>query len=240
MHIVLVVMMYYILPYLTVVVFLGGLIYNIISWLRTPAPSTELSVYPKPSGAMVAPSLAIDEIIFPRMFSRRILWVFGVMLHLSLLGIAVGHIRIFGEPQFVWNILRLNEQGVDTFAYIVGGTVGIAFLVALLVLLARRFFGIMKRVSIPIDYLVLILLIAVAISGDYMRFFMHLDMSEVQTYFASLVRFNPIITPTILEPAFVVHNVITQSLLIYIPFSKIVHMVGSFVTNYLVKRRDKK
>jgi len=239
MHIVLQVILYYILPYTTVVVFFGGIIYKIISWMRTPKPTAALTIYPTREGAKMASSMTADQIVFPSLFSRKILWVFGVMLHLALLGIVVGHVRIFGEPQFFWNLIRLDADGVDLFAYIIGGAVGIAFLISLIVLLVRRFYGTMKKVSVPIDFLFLILLIAIAISGDVMRFFMHIDMAEIQTFFASLVRFSPDITSTVQQSAFIVHNVLTEVLIMYIPFSKLVHIIGSFITNYIVKREDK-
>ncbi|MFX0066156.1 MAG: respiratory nitrate reductase subunit gamma [Candidatus Hermodarchaeota archaeon] len=227
---------FYILPYITVTIFFGGILYNIISWLRTPAPSTVLTLYPKPSEVMVGPAMALDETIFPSLFSNKILWIFGVLLHLSLLAIAFGHVRLFGEPELIWSLMNLNEQGVETFALIAGGGFGIIFMVALLVLLARRLSGIMKTVSIPMDYLLLILLIAIAISGNFMRFAMHLNVAELQVYFSSLLVFNPTLTPTVLEPAFIIHYLITQALFIYLPFSKLVHVIGSLVTNYLVKR----
>lgn len=240
MHIALQIIIYYIIPYTTVVVFFGGIIYKIVSWMRTPKPSAALTLYPKPEGVKKGAVFAADQIVFPSLFKQKVLWVFGVMLHLALLGIVVGHVRIFGEPQFFWDFVRLNEQGVDLFAYIIGGAVGIAFLISLIVLLIRRFFGTMKKITVPIDILFLLLLIAIALTGDYMRFFMHIDMAEIQTYFASLVRFSPVITPTIQQPTYIIHNILTEVLIMYIPFSKLVHIIGSFVTNYLVKRDEKK
>ena len=236
MHIVLQVILYYIFPYTTVAVFFGGIIYKIVSWVRTPKPSAALTLYPKEGGARYA----ADQVVFPSLFKHKVLWIFGVMLHLALLGIVVGHVRIFGEPQFFWDLLGLQEEGVDLLAYIIGGAVGIAFLISLIVLLVRRYFGTIRQVTVPIDILFLLLLIAIAITGDYMRFFMHIDMAEIQTYFASLVRFSPQITATIQQPTYIVHNVLTQVLIMYIPFSKLVHILGSFITNFLVKRDEKK
>ena len=240
MHIALQIILYYIFPYTTVVVFFGGIIYKIVSWMRTPKPTAALTLYPKPDGVKRGAAMTADQIVFPSLFKQKVLWIFGVMLHLALLGIVVGHVRIFGEPQFFWDFVRLNEHGVHLFAYIIGGAVGIAFLISLIVLLVRRFYGTMRKVTVPIDILFLLLLIAIALTGDYMRFFMDINMVEIQTYFASLFRFSPIITTTIQIPTYIIHNVLTQVLIMYIPFSKLVHIIGSFITNYIVKREDKK
>ncbi|MFX0090750.1 MAG: respiratory nitrate reductase subunit gamma [Candidatus Hodarchaeota archaeon] len=225
-----------ILPYITVIIFFGGLIYKLISWLRTPRPDTVLTIYPKPNDAMIGPTLALDETIFPRLFSNKILWIFAILLHGALVVLLFGHVRLFGEPSVVWGLMGLDEQGVNAFAAIMGGAVGIIFMIAILGLLIRRFSGTVRTVSVPMDYLFLLLLLGIALSGNFMRFVMHLSVPELQTYFSSLVIIQPTLTPTVYEPAFIIHYLFAQILLIYLPFSKLIHVIGSIFTNYLVKR----
>ncbi|MCK5409913.1 MAG: respiratory nitrate reductase subunit gamma [Candidatus Heimdallarchaeota archaeon] len=241
MNVIIEYIMYYILPYITLIVFIGGLTYRIISWIRTPAPNSALEIYPKlDKGPKLETAYALDQTVFPSLFSNKKLAIFSIGLHLSIVALFFGHIRIFGEPQFVWNILGLDDNGVDLFAYIMGGTFGIIFLISLLFLLGRRFFGIVKKISVPIDYILLIFLILIAVSGDYMRFFDHINVVEIQTYFSSLVVFNPTLTPALNQWSFILHNLLVQAFLIYVPFSKVVHVIGSFITNRRVKRGDKK
>ena len=110
------------------------------------------------------------------------------------------------------------------------------FLVALLMLTSRRITGIMRRISVPEDYLILGLLISIALTGLYMRLALQLDVSGLRDYMSSLVLVHPLLNAEVLQPAFAIHFSLVQAFLIFFPFSKLVHVVGSFMTNYWVKR----
>jgi nitrate reductase gamma subunit len=181
--------------------------------------------------------MVLEETIFPRLrYSSKILWVFSILLHLTVAMLFVGHIRLFYDPLWFWALLNLDEAGVQAFASLMGGISGTIFMIALLGLFIRRLRGPVKEVSVPIDYITLLVLLAIGITGDYMRFVMHIDLASLQTYFASLVALQPVLTPTLFEPAFILHYTIVQGFLIYFPFSKLVHVIGSVITNFLAKR----
>jgi nitrate reductase gamma subunit len=105
-------------------------------------------------------------------------------------------------------------------------------------LTSRRITGIMRRISVPEDYLILGLLISIALTGLYMRLALQLDVSGLRDYMTSLVLIHPLLNAEVLEPAFAIHFSLVQAFLVFFPFSKLVHVVGSFMTNYWVKSRS--
>ena len=223
-----------ILPYFTLLAFFGGLIYRIILWFRTPKPKAALGLFPKPR--VVALDMTLDETVFPRMApSNKVLWVSALILHASLVFLFVGHVRLFFEPTLIWTIMGFNDSQIELFAFLGGGTVGILFTIGLLILLARRGTKIMRKITVLEDLVLLGFLITIAITGNLMRFAMHMNVAELQTYFSSLVFLRPTLTPAVLEPIFVIHYLIVMAFLIYFPHSKLIHVIGSIFSNIAVK-----
>jgi nitrate reductase gamma subunit len=152
------------------------------------------------------------------------------------LAIIIGHLRLYQEPTWLWSLLKLDSAGVESFALYAGGVAGIVFTAAILGLLFRRFNGIIKTISVPEDYIILALLLSIGVSGLYMRFFAGLSVPQLQQYITGLLAFRITLTPSVLNPFFVIHYLIVQSFLIYFPFSKLAHIAGSFITNYIIRR----
>ncbi|MFW9997671.1 MAG: respiratory nitrate reductase subunit gamma [Candidatus Odinarchaeota archaeon] len=219
-----------VLPYLAVLIFFAGLAYRVLKWQRIPAPNVPLAFYPPPKSTAV--SLALDETVFPRLMKNKILWLFGFLLHLVLVLLIIGHARLFYE---YLDLLGLDAETAATFALLSGGTSGVLFLIAVLGLLLRRMSIMLRKISVPEDFFLLLLLLAIGITGDYMRFATHLDVTELQSYFVSLVFLNPTLPSAVYEPGFILHYALAMLLLIYFPFSKLVHLIGSVFTNILVK-----
>ena len=80
----------------------------------------------------------------------------------------------------------------------------------------------------PSDYLLLLLLLAIAVSGNYMRFLMHIELEPYQAFFSNLfgLRFGAPVE----NGMFILHFLLVQVLLIYFPFSKLVHVIGGVLT----------
>jgi nitrate reductase gamma subunit len=84
--------------------------------------------------------------------------------------------------------------------------------------------------------LLLLLLLAVVLMGDHLRFFAHIPTSAYQEYIRSLYAFQPHFPPELAAAGnakfgFVIHILFANLLLIYLPFSKLVHFMGAFFTN---------
>jgi len=71
------------------------------------------------------------------------------------------------------------------------------------------------------------------LTGNAMRFLGHLDLAETRQYFVSLVLLQPRVPA---DGWFLAHFFLVQMLLIYMPFSKILHFGGVFFTQAAIKR----
>jgi nitrate reductase gamma subunit len=73
-----------------------------------------------------------------------------------------------------------------------------------------------------------------------MRFVGHVDASEYRAYVGSLLAFKPSFTAVLADSstktALVFHILFANLLLIYFPFSKLVHVIATFPAN-LARRR---
>jgi len=102
-------------------------------------------------------------------------------------------------------------------------------------LLARRLVvDRVREISRVADFLALLLVIAIVATGNAMRFGAHFDLEQTRAWAASLLTFSPVVPS---EGMFLPHLLLALLLLMYIPFSKILHFGGIFFTQSLVKRR---
>ncbi len=79
-----------------------------------------------------------------------------------------------------------------------------------------------RRLSDPSDYADLLLLLAVVASGLLMRgMAADIDLAEVRAYLYGLATFHPLARPW--HPLLLAHFTLVNGLLLYSPFSKLVH-----------------
>ena len=222
-----------VLPPITVLVFLGGLAYRLLEWRKLAMP--KITLYPAPEpGADNFWSVLKATFFSPGLFKAdRFLWAGAWVFHAALVLILVGHIRVGTDFPALWAALGINT---DTMSATVGTTAGIIILLATLLLTYRRF-GIQRvqEITQTGDYLALILLLAVILSGNAMRFQGHFDLNLTREYFAGLIRFQALTPP--LNGWFLAHYLLGQALFIYLPFSKLLHLGGIFFTQTALQRR---
>jgi nitrate reductase gamma subunit len=151
--------------------------------------------------------------------------------------ILIGHLRIFAWlPDNILMALGMSPEGIDTMSSVSGGTAGIVILAALLFLLGRRIVVLrVKQISSGDDYFALILLLMVVITGDVMRFISHFDPEITREYFHALFTFSSFTVPD--NGWFIAHFFLVQLLIIYMPFSKILHFGGIFFSEALIYQR---
>jgi nitrate reductase gamma subunit len=85
-----------------------------------------------------------------------------------------------------------------------------------------------RYISLPADYFPLFLIIGIAASGILMRYFFRADVVAAKELAMGLITLNPIV-PEGIGALFYVHLFLVCTLLIYIPFSKLLHMGGAFL-----------
>jgi len=65
-----------------------------------------------------------------------------------------------------------------------------------------------------------------------LRFSTEFDLNETRAYFRALLAFRPAIVPS--NPLFALHFILGQVLIALIPFSKVMHMPGVFLSKSLI------
>jgi len=158
------------------------------------------------------------------------LWFCSLALHWSLLVILLRHLRLFLEPvpAFINALKRLDgffQLGTPQL-YLSD----VILVSALAWLLFRRFRDpVVRFISLFFDYFALFLLLAIAVTGILMRYFMRVDIFSVKQLALSLAAFRPSV-PQALSSLFLCHLLLVCVLAAYLPFSKLMHMGGVFLS----------
>ena len=226
-----------ILPYITVVVFLVGIAYHFFVWKKLPKPKMTLTPAPKPGFPRYI-ELMKETFFFRSLFKGdKSLWVFSWIFHVMLALILFGHLRVVSWlPDNILASMGMTTENINTMSQLSGGIAGIVILIMSLVLLGRRFFtGRVREISLNGDYIALILIIFVLVTGDAMRFISHFDLSLTREYFLGLVTFSKVVVPE--NSWFLVHSLFAQVLIMYMPFSKLLHFGGIFFTEALIQEQ---
>jgi len=159
------------------------------------------------------------------------LWLFAIMFHYAFLVVLLRHLRFFLEPvpffvsalERVDGMLQLGLPGV----FISGG---LLFGAASLLLLRRIVLPKLRYISLAADYFPLLLIIGIAATGMMMRYYTKVDIVSIKELTMGLATFHPTVPETGLSGLFFVHLFFVSILIAYIPFSKLMHMGGVFLS----------
>lgn len=175
----------------------------------TPAPTTEVGVVMR---------MFREVVFFESLFkSTKWTWIFGWMFHMGLFVVLLRHVRYFMDP--VWYPIQLIQP--------FGIYAGFAMVAGLGGLLVRRIFvDRVRYISAPSDYLMLILLIVIGLSGLSMTFLFHVDVVAVKRFFDGILLLGGGDFPFSF-PIFV-HVTLVMLLMAIFPFSKLLHVPGVF------------
>lgn len=222
-----------ILPYVVVPVFVAGMSYRFWTWFKSPQPS-KLTLFP--AGGSTFREVLAEALLFPSLFrGDRVLWFFAWFFHATLALVFLGHIRVFtGAVDRMLEAAGMTPKGLDLMSSLIGGAAGILLLAIGLLLLLRRLTlpRVREITGIP-DVLATLLVVVIIITGDLLRFTAPFDLKQTRVWVASLLTFSPVI-PT--NDMFLLHLALSQVLIMFIPFSKILHFGGIFFTQTLIKR----
>ncbi len=195
-----------------------GLAKKIYQYSQVPAP-LKIPVTPAPlTKGGVAVRLAKEAILFAALFrSNKWTWLFGWMFHMSLFVVLTIHLRYFIKDVPEWLVLLQPIGKYAAFTMIIG----------LLGLLVRRMFvARVKYISSPSDYLWLLLLLVIGLTGVTMRFISHTDIISVKEFSLGILSFNWQTLP--MDVPLLVHLFLVAILMILLPFSKLLHIPGLF------------
>lgn len=248
------------LPCIAFVLFLFGFVYRILRWAKAPVPfripttcGQEKSLpwiqnnpVENPTGPLgVIGRMAGEIFLFRSLFrnsqteivdgrpvygSAKWLWLFGLLFHLSLLAVALRHLRFFTEPvvPLATGLSALDgflEIGVPAL-YVSDAALfcGILFLFFRRVVMPQ-----MRYISLFTDYFALLLIAGIAVTGLLMRHFFPVDLNAVKTLAMGWVSFAPS-APADASILFYLHLCFVFVLIAWLPWSKLSHMAGIFLS----------
>ncbi len=219
-----------ILPPVTFVLFVAAMLNRILTWRRAPKPG--MTLFPTSPGGTVA-GVVKETLFFPSLFrGDRFLWAMSWLFHAMLTLIFIGHLRVVADIPALWATLHIDP---DVMSGVVGGAAGVTILVMIVLLIGRRFaVERVREISAPADYFALFLLMAIVLTGNAMRFLGPVDLAATHRYFASFATLQWPVVPE--NSWFLAHLFLGQMLLLYMPFSKIMHFGGVFFTQAAIKR----
>jgi len=209
---------YTVLMYTATLILVGGVAYRINKYARTPAP-LKIPTTPAPTtrGGVVM-RLGREVVFFQSLFkSSKWTWLFGWIFHFSLLLILLRHLRYFLNPIPTWVVLIQPFGKYAAFGMVIG----------LGGLWARRIFvDRVRYISSPSDHLMIVLLLAIALSGLTMTYVAHTDIISLKAFVLGLIRFDWQPLPP--DPALLLHLGLVATLMIVFPISKLLHAPGVF------------
>ncbi len=204
--------------YLAATVLVLGLIWKIADYARTPAPLLIPTTPAPTTRGGVALRMLREVALFESLFKSNLwLWACGWLFHIGLALELIRHLRYFTQPVWTWVVL-LQPFGIY------GGMVMLAGLAGLWV--RRLFVERIRYISTPSDHLMLLLIIAIAVSGLTLKFFIRTDIVGVKEFFLGLMRFDW--QPLPADGLLYVHLTLVAMLMLVFPFSKLLHAPGVF------------
>jgi nitrate reductase gamma subunit len=217
--------------YFSFAVFTAGIVYRIISIFKKPDLPISLKVYPEKKPAWLY--ALKDTFLMPAVFKAKpVMWFFLIVFHFSLFLLIIGHIELI----HVFSIFQIIEHDI----FLGKGFVGVTLFICLIYFLFRRFSSHARNLSVPEDYLLLILLLLTVILGselDWARtwfYFGEMTPYEYQTYLTSLL----VLKPDISEVTYsghsfmlVFHVFFANLFIIFFPFSKMMHAIFTIPLN---------
>ncbi len=250
-------------PYLAIMVFLGGFVYRVVHWAKSPVPFSIQTTCGQAksldfikhnrleapnTNAEVVARMALEILTFRSLFrntkseiyagpkityeSSKWLWLFALAFHYSFFIIVIRHLRLFLNPvpdAIAWLDWAdsMFEIGMPAMYLTDAG-----LLIGLIYLFGRRLFNRQVRyISLLNDYFPLLLLLGIGITGVLMRMFLRdgVDINAIKQLAVGLATFSPVISGDI-GSIFYIHLFLVSVLLIYFPFSKLMHLGGVFLS----------
>ena len=209
---------YAVLFYVATALLVVGTGMKILKYARTPAP-LKIPVSPAPRTRRgVWMRMAREVLFFQSLFkSNRWIWIFGMLFHWGMLLVLLRHLRYFTQPVWWW-VELIQPIGVYASFAMVLGLGGLLF--------RRIFVNRIRYISDPSDYLMLLLIIGIGVTGMGMKFLMPVDIVAVKVFFLGLMRFEINELPT--NIGVLLHLGMVAFLMIIFPISKLIHAPGLF------------
>ena len=224
---------YAVLFWAATLVLVVGVANKVRLYWKTPAP-LKIPTTPAPvtQGGVVIRMMQ-EVLLFKSLFrADKLLWILSILFHYGMLVIVIRHFRYVQEP--IWGVVQFMQP--------FGKYAGFVFILGLLGLMARRFLiDRVRYISAPSDYVMLLLLIMIGVSGLMMQFVNHTDIVMVKSFFRGLITFDW--QPLPADFTLLLHLGLVLTLMFVFPISKLLHAPGIFFSptrNQIDNPREKR
>jgi len=223
------------LAYFAAITFVFGLLRKLVGYLRTPMPLPHtLTPGATTEGGAILRVLTEVTIFRSLWTADRWLWAGAWVFHAALAAVLFRHLRYFTYP--IPSLVLYMEPVALFFGALFGASA--------LFLLWRRF-GLPRTLyisNIP-DYFVLALLGGIAGTGMMVSYWLHVNLVDVKGFILGLMTLHPVEVPR--HPLFLLHLSLVLLLMLYFPFSKLLHAGGVFFSPsrhqpYQIQQRSKR
>ncbi len=219
--------------YIAFAILILGVIFKLFVIFFSPRIKATLGVFPRrlprPIGVLK------DSFLVPVAFREdKVLWSFIILFHASFLLLFVGHLELIRE----FSIIQIIPHSV----FLGGGWIGIILIASTLYFLFRRFRPPYSGISVPEDYILLILLFLTILFGSHMNLAslygtagFDIPVTDYRSYLSSMIAFNPLLPEGITgSPHYVLivlHVFFANLFLMLFPFSKMIHSAFTFIAH---------
>ena len=204
--------------YAAAAVLFFGFLSKIYQFAATPAP-LKIPTTPAPATALgAAGRVAAEVLFFTSLFKgNKWTWLGGYVFHAALALVLLRHLRYFLQP----------TPALVELAGPPGVWAGIVMTAALVYLwIRRKAVDRAAYISLLADYFALGLIALIGITGLLMKFVFRTDVAAVKSFIIGLVTFSPVAMPA--DPLFMLHLLLVMALMVYFPYSKLLHAGGVF------------
>jgi nitrate reductase gamma subunit len=220
--------------YFAFAVFIIGTIVRLIKIFQAPKHPSTLQIYPEKNPKWLW--ALHDTFLFPTVRRHKpLLWVFLIAFHICILLLIIGHLELFADIGII--------QIIPHEIFLGGGYVGLVAAISLLYFLFRRIKSPVRELSVPEDYLLLILLFLIVIFGSQMDWarnwyeYGELGVESYREYLSGLLHFRPDLPVEVTDTGhsfmLVLHVFFANLFLIFFPFSQTMHSFLSLPMNKL-------
>ncbi|HPA73006.1 MAG TPA: respiratory nitrate reductase subunit gamma [Spirochaetota bacterium] len=204
----------------------------------SPTIKGTIAVFPK--GSVPKLCAVRDSFFMPSAFMKdKPFWVVIIAFHAAFLLLIIGHLELIREFAVI--------QVIPHEVFLGAGWVGIVLIVTTIYFLFRRFKTPWREISVPEDFIILLLLFLTFIFGSHMSLASRygiagfdIQVSEYREYLSSLFTTSPHVSRGILaSPHYVIvalHVFFANLFMMMFPFSKMIHSVFMFAAQFIKRK----
>jgi nitrate reductase gamma subunit len=220
------VFIYGVLPYISLLLLVGGVTYRFAAWLSaknlTGLYSVVVKAYMWDFGSRLGEVLKRIFLLYTLTLSDRLLLVGSFLFHWGIWIALLGHGAMIIPPEQ----FGMSEEMHKAIATYVGGAAGIISLIGLILLFIRRIVrSDVRRLSFLDDWFALLLLLALVTLGDYQTLVLHPHYMETVTpWLQSVLVGSPRLEYVAQwDPVTKLHVFLALVFIGYVPLGKLIH-----------------